>query len=224
MRVIITLPVRLVEPVSARLAALPPLAAHILLHDIESALPLPEIQPGDGLLTLQSTDMEAAQRKAESASSAQVHYGEIALLETPFGKQHGFMIAAAGNAQDLHALSPVINALSPGPYAWWHVGHASAAAFLRVLLQQLELTTQRPIDISNPLPQLAQLATLQKQAGILSEEFLLRTEGERFIAALPDRQHALATFLDGTDSPARQIARMICLLAKTTPPDTSYSS
>lgn len=215
MRVIVTLPARLIEPISARLATLPPLAAEILLHEIEGPPPFPELHPGDGLLTLQPTEMETARRTAESAASAQIHYGEIALMETSLGEQYGFMIAAAGNPQDLHALSPVINALSPGPYAWWHVGNAGAAAFLMLLLRHVELATQHPIDISNPLPQLVQLAVLQKQAGILSEEFLSQTEGEHFIAALPDRQHALASFLDGAESPARQIARMICLFAKT---------
>jgi len=215
MRVIITLPARLVEPVSARLAALPPHAAEVLLHEVESSAPVPDLHPGDGLLTLQPTDMEMARQTAESASSAQIHYGEITLLETPLGKQYGFMIAAAGTPLDLHALSPVINALSPGPYAWWHVGHAGAAAFLLLLLRHVELATQQPIDISNPFPQLVQLAALQKQAGVLSEAFLSQTEGEHFVAALADRQHALASFLDGAESPARQIARMIHLFAKT---------
>ena len=214
MSITIILPKRLVESVSARLAMLPQQTTVIRLHEVESPAPLPAFLQGDGLLALQANDMAMACQMAASASAAHIHYGEIALLETPLAAQYGFMVAAAGQAQDLQMLSPVINCLSPAPYAWWHVGHAGAAAFLSALLRQMESAMQRPIDPSAPLPQLIQLAALQSQAGILAESFLAQTEGEHFVCALPNRQHALASFLDGAESPARQIARMISQLAQ----------
>lgn len=217
MRVIIALPARLRESVSSRLATLPASAAQILLHEVESGAELPQLQSGDGLLVLQPDNIEMARRTGESAAAAQIHYAEIALLETTLGNKYGFMLAVAGKPQDLHTLSPIINALAPAPYAWWHVGSAGSAAFLAAMLQYVGAAACNPIDLSNPMPRLAQFAVWQNQAGIQAAEFLAMTEGEHFTPALPDRQRALASFLDGAESPARQIARMICLFAKLQP-------
>lgn len=217
MRVVVTLPPRLLETVSSRIRLVPAQACDIVLVKTDAKASFPPVQAGDGLLVLQPGDFHFAQKTAAAAAGAGIHYGEVALIESPLAAQHGFMLAAGGKAADLHTLAAVLNALAPSPYAWWHVGEAGSAAFLLALLGQLGHTVQNPVDLSCPLPQLAQLASLQQQSGQFAAEYLVASHGEHFEAALPDRQKALASFLDGSESPARQIARMIRMFCPATP-------
>ncbi len=216
MRVVVTLPSRLLETVASRLLIVPTQICDLLLVKTDSNSVFPQLQPGDGLLVLQPNDFRFSQTAAAAAADAGIHYGEVAVIESPLAAQHGFMVAAGGKAIDLHALAAVLNALAPCPYAWWHVGEAGSAAFLLALLGQLGHTLQNPIDLSCPLPHLAQLASLQQQSGQFAAEYLAASHGEPFTAAFPNRQKALASFLDGTESPARQIARMISMFCPPT--------
>lgn len=211
MRIIVTHPTRLTDAITQRLQSIPEQACEVILVKSDQNDSLPDLYAGDGLLMLQPGDFPTARQTAISAAHAHLHYGEAALLESPFAAQHGFMLGAGGKAADLHVLAPVLNALSPCVYGWWHVGEAGSAAFLLSLLGQLGGAMHQPIDLSNPLPQLAQLALLQQNSGQLAAEYLAQTEGEHFIAAMPNRQRPLATFMNGAESPARQIARMIQL-------------
>lgn len=221
MKIIITLPSRLQETVAPRLLGIPVQSGEIVLFKTDEGEVFPPMQSGDSLLMLQPASFLAAHDAANVAHASGIHYGEISLLESPLAARYGFMAGVGGKAADLHILAPVLNALAPCAYGWWHVGEAGSAAFLLGLLKQLGGAMQNPIDLSNPLPQLAQLAALQQDTGQIAADYLQLTAGEHFISAMPDRQRPLATFLNGADSPARQIAQMICLFCMPAKSQTS---
>ena len=216
MRIVVTLPSRLTEPVRNRFGARQS-TAEILLVRTDAGESVPPMQDGDGLLMLQPVDFALSQQAASVAGESGVHYGEVALVESPLAGEYGFMVAAGGKAADLHALAPELNALAPCPYGWWHVGEAGSAAFLLALYTQLGAAAKNPFDISNPFPHLAQIAATQQQSGVMAADYLAQTEGEHFVAALPDRQRALFAFTSSAESPARQIARLIRLFCQPPP-------
>ncbi|MBS1154816.1 MAG: hypothetical protein H6R07_740 [Proteobacteria bacterium] len=209
MHIVVTLPSRLVETVSHRIHAIPAKICKITLAAIDAGDTPPAVKPGDGLLVLQPNDFHLAQIAATRLTQDGIHYAEAALIESPQAAQYGFMALVGGKAADLHALASVLNCLAPCSYGWWHVGGAGSAAFLLALLNRLGHTLQTPIDLSCLLPQLAQLVQTQQQSGSFAAEYLAASSDEHFSAALPERQRALACFLDQHESPARQIAQMI---------------
>ncbi len=216
MRIVITLPARLTELVQRRISALQS-ATEFILICTEAGESIPSLQHDDGLLMLQPADFVLSRQAASVADESGIRYGEAALVESPQAGDYGFMIAVGGKAADLHALAPVFNALAPCPYGWWHVGEAGSAAFLLALYTRLGAAARNPFDISNPLLHLAQLAATQQQSAAMAADYLAQTEGERFVAALPDRQRALSAFTSSAESPARQIAHLIRLSCQLAP-------
>lgn len=212
MCVVVATPSRFQQAIADRLKSLPADKGEIILVCSDAGQSIPSIQAGDGLLVVQSTDILTAQKMAAAAGHAAIHYGEIALIESPLAARYGFMIAVGGKAADLHALSRVLDALSPCPDGWWHVGEAGSTAFLTAMLNRILGTMTKQVDFSNPLPQLMQAAQSQQALGKEAAEYLVLSEGEHFCSAHPGRHNVLASFIkDGADSPARQIARLICI-------------
>ncbi|MDR3411990.1 MAG: hypothetical protein P4L87_13780 [Formivibrio sp.] len=209
MNIVMALPSHLLEAVTRRIQSFPPLVCNITLTETFSAETFATLQSGDGVLILQPADFRIAKNTAETAKQARIHYGEVGLIESPQAVQQGFMAWVGGKAADLSVLAAALNALAPYPYGWWHVGEAGSAAFLLALLKQLGHAMQHPIDVSCLLPQLAQLSNTQQQCALFATEYLQATDGEHFEAIFPERQNALASFLDCAESPARQIAKMI---------------
>lgn len=218
MRIVVTHPSRLTDALTQRFGKISPQTCEIILIKSDASDTMPALKSGDGLLILQPADIDTSIQAGHTAAAAGIHYGEAALMESPLAAQQGFMVGAGGTANDLHALAPVLNALAPCTYGWWHIGSHGSAAFVLALLGQLGGAVNSPIDLSNPLPQLAKLAALQQKSGEFAAAYLAKTQGERFVAAMPDRQRPLAAFMDGAESPARQIAHLIQLFSpKTTP-------
>lgn len=212
MRVVVALPSRLQSLVSSRLQALSSEGFDIALICSDHAQGIPPIQSGDGLLIIQPNDASIARKMAAAAAHASVHYCEVAVIETPLAAQYGFMLAAGGDVADLQALATVLDTLSPSPGAWWHVGTPGSAAFLANLAAKLIKNVASPVDMSNPLPQLMHAARTQQAFGSDAAEFLALTAGDTFVSVHPERHRTLASFImNGTESPARQIARLICI-------------
>lgn len=224
MRVVVTLPSSLLEPLSSRINTLSSQTCEIILVATDAGGILPPITRGDGLLALQPDNFHLAQIAAAKLAQDGIHYVEATLIESPQAAQYGYMMLVGGKAADLHALAALLNCLAPCPYAWWHVGEAGSAAFLLSLLKRLGHTLQNPIDMACLLPQLAQLVQIQQQSGSLAAEYLAASSDEHFSAALPERQRALAHFLAPDESPARQIAKMISLFGSAITPGSAFES
>lgn len=212
MRIVVALPSRLQQLVADRLQILSAPDHEIIPVCTDTGQSLPPLHPEDGLLFIQPANRQTARQMAAAAEKAGIHYGEAALLESPLAAQHGFMLIVGGKTADLQAMSAVLDALSPQTNAWWHVGHAGSAVFLSSLVTRLSATFSSAIDLINPLPQLIQAARSHQAFGSDAAEYLAATEEEQFSSVHPDRQKALISFItDGSDSPARQIAKFICI-------------
>ena len=213
MHVAIILPLFLHQAVSYRLRGIPSQTFEISLVDSEASHPMPKLQSADGLLIIQCRDFDFAQKTGSAAENDGILYGEIALHESPFAEQYGFMVAAGGKAESLQALTPILNALAPQPNAWWHVGHAGSACFLLSIQGQLSHLAQNPINVADMFPQLQQIDTHQQYAGQMAKKYLGATTDERFTPALTHQfEKCFASFINNSESPARQIARLISTL------------
>lgn len=168
---------------------------------------LATLTQGDALLLINPPDPSAARSLANLAQQQALHFIEISTCDSPWAAQYGFLLHVAGCTDDLVIASPVLDALAPFPAAWWHVGYAGGAAFFNQLQQY---TLLNPLGQENPLP--APELKISPQLHQACLDYLRLTEQEHFISCHPNRQCALASFLNKQDSPARQIARMMSLL------------
>ncbi len=220
MRVVLALPSRLEKAVFGRLERLPAVPGRELVRFCsDQPSPLPQLGSGDALLLFQPGNLEAARKTSQACQAAGIHYGEAAVCESPLAEQFGFMLATAGTRADLLALGDVLDALSPCPKGWWHVGHSGAAAFLTGLASAYATAMQKPLDLAQPLQRVVEKAMTQLACCQQAGEYLALSHDETFEPAFPERQFQLAAITDPVESPARQIASLICLLAPAGKPD-----
>lgn len=221
MKTIITLPSRLRESVSERLNIYQAKHGELLLVNNDDHSPFPPLNAGDRLLFLQTDSTQLLLDTSIKAKQIGLACADAFLFESPYASRYGYMTCVGGDASDLTLFSPLLDLLAPCDAAWWHVGSLGASAFLFTLFKELGSVLQHPIDASNPLPQLAHLVLLQQDAGKIAEAYLKISESQQFTPFMPERHRALAQFLKADESPARQIAQMISLFAKTNAKPTS---
>lgn len=175
---------------------------------------LKNLQGGHNALWCMPHNIAQAQASAAEASQLGLAYTEIAVAPSLFSTQQGFFLIVAGEPEDLSRSQSILDALAPCPSGWWHVGEAGAVAFVLSILQTIWPDGLQIIPGPDFLARLQM--KLQQQQGILAQaQAYLAESRPHFRAFFPERQRALAFALDPEQSPARQLAQLICQVCPT---------
>jgi hypothetical protein len=146
----------------------------------------------------------------------------LALQDSPFAVDHGFLMAAGGSAQTIRAAATLLDTLAPMPAGWLHAGGLRAPAFMAQLAQELggslanlaSLMTHLPVTGAQPLF-LGQQALMQRLAAY-AQRYLADNDdaGYQPAHAVPP---AFAPFESGTvQAPALQLAKLLVWMAGNT--------
>lgn len=151
--------------------------------------------------------------------------GTLTWQDSPFAIEHGFMLFAGGKACVLQRAAPILDALAPQPGGWLHAGDEQAPVFIALVARQLGLSITQlaglamrggtPDWLAIPYGQREMMNTL----AALAASYLASGEagGAATLAdAFPSMGlfsvHAAAT-TDTVESPARQLAEWLIMLA-----------
>lgn len=145
--------------------------------------------------------------------------------DSPFAAEHGFMLFAGGKACLLQRAAPILDALAPLPGGWLHAGDEQAPVFISQVARQLgfgitqlaglAMRGDAPDWLAIPYGQREMMNTL----AALAASYLASGEhgpATTFAEAFPSMGlfsvHAAAT-TDTVESPARQLAEWLIMLA-----------
>lgn len=156
---------------------------------------LSRLAPASTILLFAPPSWEAS-RTLQKLVQQQAHqFVEISTSDSPWATQYGFPLQVAGTTTAISTCTPILDQLAPCPDGWWHVGNIGAAAFMQKI---------QPDFINWQQSQAADLPQLCRN-------YLSFSQSEPFTAYHPERQRALAPFLDARESPARQLAQLLQL-------------
>jgi len=145
--------------------------------------------------------------------------------DSPFAVEHGFMLFAGGKASVLQRAAPILDALAPMPGGWLHAGDEQAPVFIALVARQLGLSITQlaglamrggtPDWLAIPYGQREMMNALAS----LAASYLASTEADGAVPladVFPSMGlfsvHAAAT-TDTVESPARQLAEWLIMLA-----------
>lgn len=175
-----------------------------------SALPHPPLlAPGDCYV-------DAASPPSETPAAE--GYVTLALQDSPFAVEHGFLLAAGGPAHAMEIAAPLFDALAPMPSGWLHAGGIAAPHFLAAIARELggglgamaALMGNLHLSGMHPLWQ-GQQALVQR-LGMLAADYL-QADGDRGYRPVRPLPPLFAFAGESDVAPASQVAKLLVWMA-----------
>jgi hypothetical protein len=143
----------------------------------------------------------------------------VALQDSPYAIEHGFLLAAGGEANNVLAARDIMDALAPLPNGWLHAGGVCAPHFLATVATTLGgglgnlAAVMSSVALSGPAPLWAGQQALIMQLAALAADYL-RAEGDEPYQAAHPLPPAFGSAMQFSGrSPAQTIAGMIMWLS-----------